>query len=269
MPVIRKITQIAGELYHDRYLMLDLAQKDFKSKFAGSVFGILWAFVQPLMTILVYWFAFQFGFRSGDVGNVPYTLWFLAAIVPWLFIAESISASANCFIEYSYLVKKVVFNIDILPMTKILSSFIIHICFLILVQIIYIAFGIWPTFKIIQLLYYTICAIMFTFSISLIFASVIVFFRDLSRIISIILLAGMWTTPIAWNIDFFSEKVQYILKLNPFFYIVEGYRDSFIGREWFFQKWELTLYFWGITLIFLSLGTVLYNRLKPHFADVL
>ncbi len=269
MSVIRKITQIAKELYQDRRLMLDLTQKDFKRKFAGSYFGAMWAFVQPLMTILVYWFAFQFGFRSGDVGEVPYVLWFLAAIVPWLFIAESISASSNCFIEYSYLVKKVVFNIDILPMTKILSSFIIHASFLVLVLIIYLFFGIWPTFKLIQIIYYAICAIMLTFSISLIFASVIVFFRDLSQIISTVLLIGMWITPIAWNVDYFSGPIQYLLMLNPFFYIVEGYRDSFMGREWFFQKPGLTIYFWAVTLIFLSAGTILYNRLKPHFADVL
>lgn len=269
MSVLRKITQIAEELYHDRHLMFDLTQKDLKKKFAGSVFGVLWAFVQPLMTILVYWFAFQFGFRSADVGNVPYVLWFLAAIVPWLFIAESISAASNCFVEYSYLVKKVVFNIDILPMTKILSSLIIHVSFLILIQIIYIIFGIWPTFKLVQIIYYAICAIALTFSISLIFSSIIVFFRDLSQIISIILLIGMWTTPIAWNIEYFSGAAQYVLMSNPFFYIVEGYRDSFIGREWFFQKWGLTAYFWIITIILLSVGTALYNRLKPHFADVL
>ena len=79
----------------------------------------------------------------------------------------------------------------------------------------------------------------------------------------------MWTTPIAWNIDYFSESVQNILRLNPFYYIVEGYRDSFIGRDWFFQKIGISIYFWVITLMLLVVGTVLYNRLKPHFADIL
>ena len=153
MSVIRKITQIIRELYQGRVLLLDLTQKDLKKKFAGSVFGLFWAFAQPLMTILVYWVAFQFGFRSPDVGDVPYALWFMAAIVPWLFISESISSSSNCFIEYSYLVKKVMFNIDILPMTKILSSFFVHAVFLLFIQVIYILGGIWPTFKLVQIIY--------------------------------------------------------------------------------------------------------------------
>ncbi len=267
--MIRRITQTVNELYRSRSLMLGLSQKDFQKKYAGSVFGILWAFVQPSMTILIYWFAFQFGFRSPDFGEIPFVLWFLAAMVPWLFISEAITASSSCFLEYSYLVKKVVFHIDLLPMVKIMSSFMIHVSFVLLVQMIYIIFGIFPTLKLIQILYYAICAIAFTFSISLIFSSIIVFFRDLGQIIQIILLVGMWVTPIAWNIDYFSGTVQFLLKLNPVYYIVEGYRDSFIGRMWFFEKIGITIYFWVCICILLSVGTALFHRLKPHFADVL
>lgn len=269
MLVLKKIFQILTELFHDRRLLLNLTQKDLKRKFAGSVFGMFWALIQPLMTILVYWFAFQYGFQSADVDGIPFIVWFLAGIVPWLFISESISTASSCFIEYSYLVKKVVFHIDILPMTKILSSLFIHLFFLCLVQFAYGLFGIWPTWKTLQIGYYVLCAIAFTFSISLIFSSVIVFFRDLGQIISVILLAGMWLTPVAWNIDYFSGSAKAALMLNPLYYIIEGYRDSLIGREYFFQKTGLTLYFWMVTVLLLSAGTVLYNRLKPHFADVL
>ena len=96
-----------------------------------------------------------------------------------------------------------------------------------------------------------------------------IFFRDLGQIISIILLAGMWATPIAWNITIFPENVQKILKLNPFFYLVEGYRDSFVMERWFWEKPTLTIYFWTLTIIILLCGMFVYSRLKPYFSDTL
>lgn len=267
--LFKNMIQFQKAIFKDRKLLLAFASKDLQRRFSGSMFGILWAFVQPLLTILIYWFAFEFGFRSGAVGETPYVLWFIAAIVPWLFISEAISFSSNCFIEYSYLVKKVVFNIDILPMVKIFSSLRIHGIFLVIVEIIYVILGVYPTLKIIQLIYYVLCAVVFVFAISLFFSSIMVFFRDINQLISSILLIGMWATPIAWNIELFPENIIKILSVNPVYYIVEGYRDALIGRAWFFEKEFETLRFWGITLVLLIFGVSFYNRLKPHFADTL
>ena len=92
------------------------------------IFGVIWGFIQPLVTIAVYWFVFQVGFRSGDVGDKPFVLWFIAGIIPWFFFSEALSSTTNVFLEYSYLVKKVVFKIEILPVVKIVSALFVH-CF--------------------------------------------------------------------------------------------------------------------------------------------
>nr|MBQ8253640.1 hypothetical protein [Lachnospiraceae bacterium] len=60
-----------------------------------------------------------------------------------------------------------------------------------------------------------------------------------------------------------------IFKLNPLYYIVNGYRQSLFDRTWFFENWQLTLYFWAVTILLFAFGTVVFKRLKPHFADVL
>ena len=60
-----------------------------------------------------------------------------------------------------------------------------------------------------------------------------------------------------------------ILKINPFFYISEGYRDSMLNNVWFWQKPFMTLYFWGVALVVLLIGTKVFKKMKPHFADVL
>lgn len=68
--------------------------------------------------MLIYWIVFQYAFKSQDVGDVPFILWFMAGMIPWLYISEAIQITGNTFLEYSYLVKKVIFNIDILPLVK-------------------------------------------------------------------------------------------------------------------------------------------------------
>lgn len=269
MKMLKKMYRLIYAIYHDRRLLFTLAWQDFKRRFAGSYFGTLWGFVNPMLTMTVYWLVFQFGFRSGDVGEVPFVLWFMCGIVPWLFFSEAFSSASNSFLEYSYLVKKVVFNINILPLVKILSCMFVHFFFILLVAFVCCCFGYYPSFYWLQVPYYLLCTVCLLFAISLIFASIIVFFRDLNQIIGIILLIGMWGSPIAWNLSAFPESTHFYFKLNPVFYIVEGYRDSFVQQVWFWHKYNQTAYFWVLVVILFLVGAFFYDRLKQSFADFL
>lgn len=269
MRIIKKLSRLLLAIYHDRRLLLNLSLQDFKRRFAGSYFGMVWGFVNPMLTMTVYWLVFQFGFRTGDVGDIPFILWFLSGIVPWLFFSESLSSASNSFLEYSYLVKKVVFNVNILPLVKIISCMLIHLFFVVLVALISCCFGYYPSLYWLQLPYYLLCTVGLLFAVSLIFASIIVFFRDLNQIISIILLIGMWGTPIAWNLNIFPKSVHIFFKINPIYYLVEGYRDCFVQHIWFWQKPYLTLFFWMFICCLLLLGSFFYDRLKQSFADFL
>lgn len=266
---LKKLINLAQDIWHDRRLLKSLTIKDFLRRFAGSYFGIVWGFVTPLVTILIYWMVFQFGFRSGNVDDIPFVLWFICGMIVWLFYSEALSLSSNSFLEYSYLVKKVVFNINILPLVKIFSSLLVHFFFIVLASIACIILGFFPNLYWLQLPYYMVCSILLVFSTSLVFASVNVFFRDLGQVIGIILLIGMWGTPIAWNPDMFPESIQIYFKLNPIYYIVEGYRNCFIQHTWFWEDYKFTAYFWCLILIKLLIGAFVYDRLKNSFADFL
>lgn len=263
----KKLFRLLRAIWQDRRLLYALSRQDFKRRFAGSYLGMLWGFVNPLLTMTVYWCVFQFGFRSGDVGEIPFVLWFMCGIVAWLFFSEALSIASNSFLEYSYLVKKVVFNVDILPMVKIMSCLYVHLFFVALLAGVCCAFGFFPTVYWLQLPYYLLCSVSLLFAITLVFASVMVFFRDLNQIISILLLVGMWGTPIAWNAQNFSERVQRCFKLNPVYYIVEGYRDCFVQNIWFWQKYHQTAYFWCLVLLLVLIGAFVFDRLRNSFAD--
>ena len=102
MKGIASTVKLIREIYEDRRLLIDLSTKDVQRRFSGTYFGMVWGILQPLMTIIVYWAVFQFGFRSGDVDGIPFILWFISGIVIWLFISESFSLASNSFLEYNY-----------------------------------------------------------------------------------------------------------------------------------------------------------------------
>ena len=271
-----RMVSLPKELIQNRKLILKLAKNDFKTKFAGSFFGTFWAFVQPIITVLVYWFVFEKGLKAGGqltaAGiEVPFVLWLIAGLVPWFFFSDALGAGTNAMMEYSYLVKKVVFKISILPIVKVISALFVHLFFIAFTVVLYAAYRYYPDLYTLQLVYYSCALLIFTLALVYATCAIVVFFKDLTQIINIVLQVGVWITPIMWNIDTMqlSPVLIAIFKLNPLYYIVAGYRDALINKVWFFEHPGLTLYFWVITLLLLALGTSIFKRLRVHFADVL
>ena len=236
-----KIVILPVELFQNRQLIWKLSKNDFKTRSAGSYLGIVWAFVQPVITVLLYWFVFSVALPSravavkGDI-TIPYILWLIAGIVPWFFFSEALSNGTNALLEYNYLVKKVVFKISILPIIKIISALFVHGFFLLFTVVLFSCYGYYPDLYTLQVFYYSACMFVFVLGLCYITCSIIIFFRDLGQIISIILQVGIWATPILWNITTLSPKLRIIFKLNPMNYIVEGYRDSLIDKIWFWEN---------------------------------
>lgn len=256
-------------LKNNRKLILSLAKNDFKTRFAGSYLGIFWAFVQPIVTILVYWFVFEIGLRNGSVGEFPFVLWLTAGLVPWFYFQEAWMGATSSLMEYSYLVKKVVFNIDVLPIIKVLSALFVNSFFVLVFILICSVYGYYPSFYALQIFYYMICLVCLVIAISYMTSAVMVFFRDLGQLINIVLQIGMWMTPIMWQSTMVGERFQRILKLNPMYYIINGYREAMLTKVWFWEHSLWTVYFWGLIFILMFVGTKIFKRLKPHFADVL
>ena len=266
-----KIIILPQELYANRRLILRLAKNDFKTRYAGSYLGIIWAFIQPIVTVLVYWFVFQIGLRSGDVGDFPFVLWLIAGLVPWFFFSEALNSGTNALIEYNYLVKKVVFKISILPVIKLISALFVHLFFIVFTLFLYSAYGYFPDIYSLQVIYYTFAIAIFVLALCYTTCSLVIFFRDLTQIISIILQVGVWMTPIMWRLEDVNmpQALEVIFKLNPMYYIVRGYREALINKVWFWENFFSTVYFWTLTLILFGIGAVIFKKLKVHFADIL
>lgn len=259
------------ELYQNRHLIWKLAKNDFKKRYAGSYLGAVWAMAQPVVTVAMYYVVFGLILpNQREGGNVPFVLFLTAGLVPWFYFNEAWNNGTNALLEYNYLVKKVVFKISILPIIKVIAATFIHVFFVGVLLLVAVSYGYYPNIYTTQIVYYSICLFLFVLALSYTTCAVVVFFRDLIQIINIALQIGMWATPILWDIRVIkSTWVVTLLKLNPLVYIVNGYRSAIYEREWFFQDFFSTMYFWLATVVLFGFGALVFKRLKVHFADVL
>lgn len=129
MNYLKTFYRFLKDIYRSKRLLIDLAKNDFKSRYMNNYLGILWAFVQPMAMIAIFWFVFQVGFRAVPVDNFPFILWIMAGMLPWFFFAESLQSATQSILTNSFLVKKVVFRVSLLPIIQIGSALVIHLFF--------------------------------------------------------------------------------------------------------------------------------------------
>ena len=256
-------------LVHSRRLIFEFALRDFRLRYLGSSLGLLWAIIQPIVTVLIFWFVFSVGFKAPPIDDFPFVLWLICGMVPWFFIAEILATGTGSVVESSYLVKKVVFRVSMLPIVKLLSGLGIHSFFIGLTLVMFILHGIVPDLYALQCFYYTFACGTLLLGFTWLTSALNVFYKDIHQLITMFLQFGFWLTPIFWSINFVPAQYRIYLKLNPFYYIVQGYRDSLIHRVWFWEHPLYTLYFWSLTGVVLVAGALVFTRLRPHFADVM
>ena len=264
------LLRVPLDIYRDRAMFWTLVKNDFRARFAGSYLGLFWAFFQPVITIVLYWFVFQVGLRSGNVSDHPFILFLVSGLIPWFYFSEAWNGGANSLLEYNYLVKKVVFNVGMLPVLKVVSAIFVHLFFVAFALLMRALYGYSFDLHLLQLLYYIPCTAFLVLGLSYITAACTVFFRDMTQIVNILLTIGIWATPIFWNARAtLPGKLQLLFKLNPVYYIVDGFRDTLLDSIWFWDKPSWSIYFWCISILIYLIGVKVFNKLKPHFSDVL
>ena len=219
--------------------------------------------------IFILWVVFSIGFKSAPMNNVPFVVWLTAGMAIWNTFSEGVSGSVGVIINNPHLAKKVVFPLSILPVVKLVASFINHAVFLFVLMTLILLHGMPFSLYWLQAFYYFGAMSILVLGVGWAASSINIFARDTGQIIGIILQIGFWATPVFWDLSIMPQKVQVFFKLNPMYYIVQGYRESFIYFVPFWEHWQMTLYYWGVTGIVFVTGAVIFLRLRPHFADVL
>lgn len=267
--MIFKISSFISDIYQKRQVIYELAKRDFQQQYMGSYLGFVWVFLQPLLFISVLYLVFTFGLRTRmSADDVPFAVYLISGMIAWLFFAQNFGSSANVIRQHAFLLKKVDFRLSILPIVKLISSLVPHAFFIIVAIGISWLNGFTPTFYTLQVLYYLFAMVLLLLGLGWLTSSTNIFVKDVSKVVSVFVQFGFWLTPIFWNISMIPEKYQWIIKLNPMYYIVSGYRDSFINQVAFWEKPMEMFSFWGLTFFILWAGITVFKKLRPHFAEV-
>ena len=176
------LTSLLKELVAKRKLIWELSKADFRKRFVGSYFGVVWMFIQPIVTVLIYWLIFgPIGFKSAPpVPNASYVQWLVPGIAPWFFFSEALNCGTGCLQEYNYLVKKVVFKVEILPVIKLISCLFVHVFFVAIMFIVFLVSGKRPQISWIQIIYYSFAASMYALALTYLTGAIQVFFKDMA-----------------------------------------------------------------------------------------
>ena len=267
--MIQKFFEFIKLIFVKRSLIISLAKRELASQYIGSLFGLFWTFINPLVTIFVFWVIFSVGFKVQPVNDVPFVVWLAAGMAIWFCFTDIINGSTGVVVKYSQLIKKTFFPASILPLVKAVSGLFTHAVFLLVLVGLIIFQGMPFNLYWLQFLYYLWCMLVFALGIGWLLAALQVFVRDTVHFVGVVLQLGFWATPIFWDLNIMPEKLQIIFKLNPMYYVVQGYRESFIYFEPFWHHPVQTLYFWAVALLMLVIGPVVFRSLRPQFADVL
>lgn len=243
---------------------------DLKKNYLSTTFGILWSIIHPVAIILVYLMVFQLGFKVANVEGLKFSHWLVAGIVPWFFFSEAVSTGCNSLLEYSFLIKKMSFNSFLIPLIKVFSALIVNLVLILLTGFFYYFDGAdigWGSF---QTIYYFFAAFMLATALSFLFASLNVFIRDVGNFVRLGLQFAFWLNPIVWPLSNISEKYQWLIKLNPFYYVISGFRGALLTDKLvIFKEPSYSLYFWMVTFILFALSLFVFSKLKSQFVDVL
>lgn len=267
---MKLVTQIIKEQFIHLRLIFQLSIYDIKGKYSQHYLGVLWQFLNPFIQISIYWLIFGLGFRKGHpVDDVPYFLWLVVGLIPWFFITPSILQGSNSIYAKVNLVSKMKFPVSVLPTVSIVSNTFNFLVMLILMGIILVVNKVNPGMYLIQLPYYLLCLYVFLFSVTLLFSTISVLVRDFQLMLQSMIRMIFYVTPILWVPGDLPNIIEQILKLNPVYYLIVGFRYTFLEKTWFFEDMAYTYYFWITSLLILFVGAVVHTKFKNKFVDYL
>lgn len=257
-------------LWKNKRLVWQLGKNDFKNRFANTSLGAMWGFLQPFVFMLTYAIVFQFILKTGSSGEYPYAVWFFPGMAIWQWINDCIMSASNSIRTYSYLVKKVVFPVDVIPMISIIASSFVGIFLILLATVICIVYGYLP--NILMLIYVILATYCFVIAFTRFTSAITTVVPDFSNLLGIVMQLVFWFTPVIWNLDMLSEHaiLAKVIRCSPFTYLITAFRQVFIDENIIFKGYGLyTLIFWIITIVMLIWGNAVFKRTKKDFADVL
>lgn len=253
------------ELWSYRELLFFMVWRDVKVRYRHTVLGLLWALLQPLLTMIV--FTIIFGrFAAMPSDGQPYALFALAALAPWTYFSTAVTAGANALVGSEHLISKVYFPRLLIPAAAVVTPLIDLLVTLVLLAAALVWFGVVPGPQLALLPLVVVLGVVTALAASLWLSALNVLYRDVRFVLPFLLQFWMFAAPVVYPASKIPEAWRPVYGLNPMATVVEGFRATVLGTA---LSWPMAAASVLAALAALAGGVVYFRRMEGRFADVL
>ena len=256
------------DLWKFRELFVILSWRDISVRYKQTIIGVLWAFIRPFLTMIVFTLVFGKVAKLPSEGTAPYAIMVYAALLPWQFFASAVQSSSNSLTTNSQLVSKVYFPRMIIPSSSIITGIVDFIISFLVLFVLMFYYQFYPTWNILLIPLLLLIALMTALGVGLYITSLNVKFRDFRYIIPFIIQFGLYISPVGFSSSVIPEKYRLWYSLNPLVGVIDGFRWAILGGESqiYWNGFGLSLL---VMFFFLWLGIRTFRKMEKTFADMI
>ena len=253
-------------IWEYRELLVFLAWRDLKTRYAQTTIGFAWAIVQPVAQMLLFTLVFS-NFAKLPSDGIPYPLFAYAALLPWGYFARSLDKSSFSVVAESNLISKVYFPRIIVPISAMLAGLVDFAIAFLLLGVLMVFYGVMPSWPALFIPLFLLLTMLTSLAVSLWLAAVFVRFRDIAAAMPLVTQIWMFASPVVYPVSLVPEDWRWLYNLNPMAGVIEGFRWALLrtpppGLD----RIAVTVVFVSALLLF---GMSYFNRMERKFADVI
>ena len=252
-PPERAARSSLSRYWHSLWL---LAKRDLRVRYSTSALGYFWSILDPLVMAAIYWFVFTQVFRR-DVGEDPYIVFLLSALLPWTWFTGAVSDTTRAFIREAKLVRSTKIPRTIWVVSLVLSKGIEFIASLPVLAFFAILYGAQVNPNIGFFALGILIQGVLTVGVGLIVAPLVVFFRDLERAVKLALRFLFYASPIIYGVTNLPEQLHFWAAFNPLSGIFSIYRSAFFPEQ---LDWFMVAVSAGMSIVILCVGLLVFKR---------
>ena len=252
-------------------LILELAKRDFTERYAGSVLGVIWAFIWPLVMIAIYTLVFSrvMDAKLPGISSVySYSIYLISGLLPWTAFTNTVTRASTVFLDKRHLISKVSMPLPRLPLYVVISETVTFVVSMSFYLIFMILTGVPMTLKLLLLVPFVYAVQqIFAFSLGFLCATLSVFLRDLRELVNIIMQLWFWFTPIIYMKELLPSFAQRLLLLNPATYFIDSYHQIFFFDQ--LPDFRLLIVLTVMGHILLLMAYTFFKKLEKEVRDFL
>lgn len=264
------IKSVSREIINNFDTLFRIALFDYRLENRDSLMGNLWNYLNPVMQLGTYWLVFGIGVRNGkDVDGFPYLIWMLVGLIPWFFFSGCLTKGASSIFQKAAVVTKLNYPMSTVPISAIITEGIHLLNTLLILEIVLLAYGEFPTIYYFNLIYYVAYLFILLCSLSLITSVLTMITRDFSKLITNFIRLLFYLHPILWDMSSMPSAFQKIIYYSPVYYVVRGFRDSILYNISFWKDIRQMAFEWLLVIILYALGCILQMKYRARYRDMI